>query len=260
MLNHGAASLLPGAVRPALLWTLDLDEAGKTCDAGVARAVVRSRAALSYAEVQRGLESGESDRQFLLLREIGELRSEQEIARGGVSPNLPGQEVIEVDDHFELHYRSTMPVEDWNAHISLMTGMAAAKIMLDGGVGLLRVLPPPERATLEWLRRSSRALGVPYPDGSSYGDWVRSLDTSRPAEAALTTQAARGFRGAGYLGFEGAVPDHAEHAAIAAPYAHVTAPPRRLIDRFGNEIVLALCAGKRPPVGRRKPWPSCLLR
>ena len=55
------------------------------------------------------------------------------------------------------------------------------------------------------------------------------------------------FRGAGYEGFDGQIPEHTRHFAIGANYAHVTAPLRRLIDRFGNEIVLALCAGKRPP-------------
>ncbi len=37
------------------------------------------------------------------------------------------------------------------------------------------------------------------------------------------------------------------HAAIASVYAHVTAPLRRLVDRFANEIVLAQCAGIAPP-------------
>ena len=61
------------------------------------------------------------------------------------------------------------------------------------------------------------------------------------------TQAARAFRGAGYVGFDGALTDETGHGAIGADYAHVTAPLRRLIDRFANEIVLAVTAGQRPP-------------
>jgi exoribonuclease R len=34
---------------------------------------------------------------------------------------------------------------------------------------------------------------------------------------------------------------------VAAPYAHVTAPIRRLADRHANEIVLAHVAGRLPP-------------
>jgi exoribonuclease R len=37
------------------------------------------------------------------------------------------------------------------------------------------------------------------------------------------------------------------HAAIAAPYAHVTAPLRRLGDRFATEAVLATTRGADPP-------------
>ena len=37
------------------------------------------------------------------------------------------------------------------------------------------------------------------------------------------------------------------HSGVAAPYAHVTAPLRRLADRYANEIVLAHCAGAAPP-------------
>lgn len=90
-------------------------------------------------------------------------------------------------------------------------------------------------------------MDVPYPDYLAYPDWVRSLDTSDPDQAALMTQAARAFRGAGYVGFDGALPEETRHSAIADDYSHVTAPLRRLIDRFGNEIVLALSAGERPP-------------
>ena len=35
--------------------------------------------------------------------------------------------------------------------------------------------------------------------------------------------------------------------ALAAPYAHVTAPLRRLVDRFANEVVLSHCAGTAVP-------------
>ena len=61
------------------------------------------------------------------------------------------------------------------------------------------------------------------------------------------------MRGAGYVKLDAsntsdpsAVPIH---AGVAAPYAHVTAPLRRLADRYANEIVLAHCAGVTPP-----PW------
>jgi exoribonuclease R len=55
------------------------------------------------------------------------------------------------------------------------------------------------------------------------------------------------LRGSGYAGFDGQVPDQPEHAALAAEYAHVTAPLRRLGDRYASEICVALCAGVPVP-------------
>jgi exoribonuclease R len=61
------------------------------------------------------------------------------------------------------------------------------------------------------------------------------------------TYATRLFRGTGYAAFDGTLPNLTVHHALASPYAHVTAPLRRLADRYANEVVLALAAGNRPP-------------
>ena len=57
----------------------------------------------------------------------------------------------------------------------------------------------------------------------------------------------RRLRGAGYEAFDGELPAVQVHAGVAAPYAHVTAPLRRLVDRYGLEIALAAAGGARPP-------------
>src|SRR4051812_876031 len=89
-LGEGAASLLPDAERPALLWTIDLDESGATTSARLERATVRSRAKLDYGGVQAALGAAAPDpaaagEPLRLLREIGTLRLALEAARGGVS-------------------------------------------------------------------------------------------------------------------------------------------------------------------------------
>lgn len=247
ILNEGAASLVPDEDRPAVVWTHDLDVYGTLLDTRVERAIVRSRQALSYEQVDADLDSPRPEERNILLREIGIALQKKEATRGGASLRLPAQEIVREDGSYALAFRESLPVENWNAQLSLLTGMAAAKIMVDNKVGLLRTLPKPTKKTIGWLRRCSRAMGVSYPDDLAYPDWVRGLDTSIPDEAALMTQAARAFRGAGYVGFDGALPDETGHGAIGADYAHVTAPLRRLIDRFANEIVLAVTAGQRPP-------------
>src|SRR3712207_9186255 len=46
------------------------------------------------------------------------------------------------------------------------------------------------------------------------------------------------MRGAAYAAFDGEPPEHRRHAALAAEYAHVTAPLRRLADRYALECCL----------------------
>ena len=262
VLGEHAASLRSGEDRPALVWSIALDRDGARTDARVERAVVRSRVELDYPSVQRALDGTATDPDttaaadvLVGLRDVGRRREAQERDRGGVSLPLPDQEVVVgADGSIGLAYRAPLPVEGWNAQLSLLAGMAAADLMLDAGVGVLRTLPPPDEATLATLRTDAAALDVPWPPGASYAEVVRSLDVDRPEHAAFATQAARLFRGAGYLHFDerepgGSIPvgSSAEHAAVAAPYAHVTAPLRRLVDRYANEVVVAHCAGRPVP-------------
>jgi exoribonuclease R len=246
-LSEGAASLLPDQVCPVLLWTIKVDETGEGTDVQVERARVRSRAKLDYAGVQRAIDDGSADESLQLLKEVGELRLAREAARGGVSLPLPEQEVSIEGDVWHLEFRAQLPTEQWNAQISLLTGMAAASLMVYGRVGLLRTLPPPDPRDVQRLHRTARALGIDWPAEMLYPDFVRSLDPSRPTHAAMVTACTRLLRGSGYVGFVGEVPDQPEHAALASEYAHVTAPLRRLGDRYAGEICLALCSGQEVP-------------
>ena len=57
-LSEGAGSLLPDEIRPAILWTMEVDGSGEGIEVDVRRALVRSREKLDYAGVQRSLEDG----------------------------------------------------------------------------------------------------------------------------------------------------------------------------------------------------------
>lgn len=250
-LSEGAASLLPDGDRPALLWTIDLDAHGTPVVTRFERAVVRSRAQLTYQDVLDDLAGGAPAEALVLLREIGELRQAAERERGGVSLPIPDQVVEPDGGHYRLAFDAPLPSEGWNAQISLLAGMEAARIMVEGGAGLLRTLPPADQRTLDRIRLAAQALDVDWPAGGTYPAFVRSLDPYSNAGAALLVQAARAFRGAGYQGFAASSPLEspldAIHAAVAAPYAHVTAPLRRLCDRATNEIVLAHVEGRSIP-------------
>ncbi|HZC27429.1 MAG TPA: RNB domain-containing ribonuclease [Actinopolymorphaceae bacterium] len=247
VLCEDAASLLPGELRPALVWTMDLDAAGEGIAVEVRRAVVRSRAKLDYIGVQRALDDGTADELLVLLREVGLLREERERDRDGVNLPTPDQVVVQQGTGWTLEYRAPLPVEGWNAQMSLMCGMAAAHLMLYGETGILRTLPAADPRELDRVRRSAAALGVGWPAETSYATFMRALDPNQPAHAALLASSTVLLRGVGYTSFEGGVPAQPMHVALASEYAHVTAPLRRLVDRYGAEVCVSLCADAPVP-------------
>jgi len=248
VLSEGAASLLPDQTRPAALWTIDLDAEGRPVAVDVRRALVRSRAKLDYEGVQKEIDGDTAEEPLALLKVIGGLREELEVARGGISLNVPEQEIVERDGGYELTYRAPLPADGWNAQISLLTGMAAADVMLAHGTGVLRTLPAAPDGAVGRLRRTARALHIDWPHHVSYAALVRSLDPHDPHHAAFLQECTTLLRGAGYTVFhDGVLPPLTTHAAVAAPYAHCTAPLRRLADRYASEICLAAVAGEAPP-------------
>ncbi|WP_223114466.1 RNB domain-containing ribonuclease [Lolliginicoccus suaedae] len=249
VLSEGKASLLPGQERPAVLWTIDLDADGARTATRLERARVRSREQLDYQQAQHRIDNGPGDDSLALLAEVGRLRLEQERARGGVSLPLPDQTIDADGEDWTLRYGSPRPAEQWNAQISLLTGMAAAAIMVDGGTGILRTLPAADEHAMQRVRRAAHALGISWPLDVPYPEFVRGLDAARPEHAAMLIACTRLLRGAGYEPFTTPPEDTTSmvHSAVASPYAHVTAPLRRLVDRYGTECCLAHVEGRDVP-------------
>ncbi|GAA5149131.1 RNB domain-containing ribonuclease [Microbacterium pseudoresistens] len=251
VLSEDRASLLADQDRPALVWTFTLDSDGVVTATRLERAMVRSRAQLDYVAAQRALDAGD-DSPAALLPEIGRLRIAQEAARGGASLNMPDEEVVRADDGtYSIVRARPLAIEEWNAQLSLMTGMAAADIMLEAGVGILRTMPEPDEKAFATFRRQTEALGRPWTRGG-YGEFLRTLDLDDPLTLPVLEAAASLFRGAGYLAFDGERPKDAEQAAIAAPYTHATAPLRRLVDRWSLAICLAVSSGQEAPEWARE--------
>ncbi|WP_019812584.1 RNB domain-containing ribonuclease [Saccharomonospora saliphila] len=246
-LAEGAASLLPGVVRPAVLWTIDTDSDGEPTSVDVRRAWVRSADRLDYDAVAAAQAAGRPHPAITGLPGLGRLRRELAVRRGAVEPQLPEQRIGACPGGWVLRSRPRHEVEDHNAEISLLTGMTAASIMLEAGVGVLRTLPEADDGAIDWLRRSARALGIAWAPEATVSELLAGLDPARPTSLALYAGTKRLLRGAGYTAFDGEVPGIATHAGIGGPYAHVTAPIRRLVDRFGTEVCLAVTHGRPVP-------------
>lgn len=268
VLSEGSASLLADELRPAVVFTFTLNPHAEVESLNVARAIVRSQAQLAYPEVSQHLAQerkhpgsgplagNEWSFSLNLLEEVGRKRQQLEIERGAVNLRIPAQQVqrwTAAVSGYRLAFETSSDVEEWNAQISLMTGMGAAQLMIRHGVGLLRSLAPPRRDRLQALQLTAKALDITWPAGMDYDDFVRSLDPHIPTHAVLLHQAARVTGGARYVPLYGDPKPQDRHAGIAAFYSHVTAPLRRLADRYVLDLLVALSSEQPPGDGLLAP-------
>ncbi|GEP48258.1 RNB domain-containing ribonuclease [Microbacterium saccharophilum] len=255
VLSEHAASLLPEQDRRAYVWRFVLDDGARPVQTTLTRAVVRSRAQWAYAEAQEAIDLGTAPLTLLAMPWFGAERDARESERGGASLNLPETRVVAEGDGYRLESRDGVPLEEWNAHVSLLTGMAAAEIMLAGGVGILRTMPQADPDDVAEFRAQTIALGLPWRFDIPYGTYLSDLPHT-PAGRAVREYAGGLFRGAGYVAFDGDPPDDPRQAAIGAPYAHTTAPLRRLVDRWSLVICDALANGRPVPDWARQSLPE----
>ena len=235
-LSDGAASLLPDVDRPSVVFTVRIDPTGKPSLDGAVRAIVRSRAKLAYETVMPAdLPSGFAD----LFKRIGEA----EDARGAARVDAPEQELmIAADGKFTLEFRPQLLSEQQNAAMSLAANLAIADVMLAHRTGLFRVMAEPDERSAWRLRHTAKALGLSWPKHETLKEFEASLVASNPRDAAFMTAVRRAGPGASYAPFqEGVTP---WHSAMAATYAHATAPLRRLADRYVIEATLQIMAGQ----------------
>ena len=139
------------------------------------------RERLDYAAVQ-SLDAGRR-RAPAAPQEIGALLQERERARGAINLPIPEQEVVLRDGTYALAYRGPLPIEDANAQISLLTGMAAAEVML-ARRGPAADAPGRAADQLERLRRVADALGscgrATSRSATSSAGWTRCARATPP--------------------------------------------------------------------------------
>ncbi len=239
MLAEGAASLLPDGPRPAVIFTSRIAPDGSVKLDGVERAIIRSRAKLGYETVRDDqLPAGFID--------LAERISAAEVQRGAARVDPPEQEVERsADGHFTLRLRPQAPAERRNAALSLATNMAVADVLYAAKTGLFRVMADPDPGAIVRLRHTARAFGLEWSASVPLKDYEKTLDPGDPRQAAFMLAIRRAGEGASYVPFqEGVLP---WHAAMAATYCHMTAPLRRLADRYVIRAALAVTNGLAVP-------------
>ncbi|MBY8824419.1 RNB domain-containing ribonuclease [Sphingomonas colocasiae] len=244
VLSERVASLLPDGPRPAVIFTIRVDGDGTVRLDGAERAIVRSRAKLAYDSVRdTDLPDGFAD---LAMRiQAAEKR------RGAARVDPPEQEVASLPGGgFQLVFRPRLDSEDRNAALSLAANLAIADALQAHHTGLFRVMAEPDEQAVARLRLTAAALGLDWPAAAPLAAFERTLDAGDARQAAFMLAVRRVGNGASYMPYcDGVVP---WHAAMAATYAHATAPLRRLADRYVVLATLAIANGAAVPesVGR----------
>ncbi len=238
-LSEGAASLLPGVDRPAVVFEVAVRPDGVSALAGVERALVRSHAKLAYDTVEPGdLPAGFDELHRRIIA--------AEARRGAPRVEFPEQIVERGDDgRYHLAFRPRLASEEQNAALSLATNLAVADALHEARTGLFRVMPEVDERRHRRLRHSARAFGLEWPDDLTLDAFERSLPRDDPRTSAFLIAVRRAAGGASYEPYDPA--SRPWHSAVAATYAQATAPLRRLQDRYVIEAALAVGDGRRVP-------------
>ncbi len=246
VLSEGAASLLPDGPRPAMVFTVRIAEEGAVRLDGAERAVIRSRAKLAYDSVR-------PDQLPPDFPELAARMRRGELARDSPRVDFPEQTVeMGPDGRWELVIEPRLETEDQNAGMSLATNLAVAAALHAAGTGLFRVMPEPTERSIGRLRHSARAFGLEWPRELNLLEFQRTLPEDDPRTNAFLLAVRRASGGASYEPYrEGVEP---WHAAMAATYAHATAPLRRLADRYVVEAALAVANGQPVAADVEEAW------
>lgn len=238
VLSEGAASLLPDGDRPAVVFTIRVAADGAVRLDAATRATIRSRAKLAYDQVGEG----DLPPEFFALAE----RMEQaERARGAARVDPPEQEVARTGDGYQLVFRPRLASEERNAALSLACNLAVAEALHAHCTGLFRVMPEPDARAVARLRHTARAFAIDWPEDMPLATFETRLDPSDDRHAALMLAIRRAGGGAAYAPFQAG--ERPWHSAMAATYAHATAPLRRLADRYVVRAALAVANGEKVP-------------
>ena len=235
----------------SVLWRMDAD--ARVLDVIFTKAVIRSVAALSYAEAQARMDDPQAQDSLTSdLRNLASLARKLRAARFAAgalalaSPEVKFQLDSETLDPTDVGMYQTREanrmVEEW----MLAANCAVADKILASfpGCALLRRHASPSGRMLEPLMRAAEAAGVRL-DGNSSRALGASLDAAvRPEDPyfnkLLRILATRCMSQAEYIASGDVAPAEYHHYGLAAPlYTHFTSPIRRYADLVVHRLLAA---------------------
>ncbi|WFS61943.1 ribonuclease R [Pseudodesulfovibrio thermohalotolerans] len=267
-LSNGLCSLNPGVPRLTVVVRMDTDETGRTREADVFPAVIRSHARLTYsqvrdaviekiAEARNGMEPEVLEMLELaeeLARKINRLRSR----RGSLDFDLPEPEIF-----FDVHGETSdiRPKQRNFAHqlieeFMIAANEAVARFLIERDLPcLFRIHPPADEEKLKnlfrLLSRTDKSVVMPKEITPKSLQMLVAAMTGTDKEYIVNRMLLRSMKQAKYS------PDNEGHFGLASEeYAHFTSPIRRYADLVVHRLVkAAFKEGDGAPVpvpGRKK--------
>lgn len=268
-LSSGAASLLPGEDRAAMVLEVRFDASLTVTRSRLVPALIRSRAKLTYDDAAEVLETrgtgGPSEARthaetLLVLDDLAQRLRERRRARGAIVVETPEVQ-IDLDPARGLPTRiSRVPSSPWlaRAHqlveelMLLANETVAADLEQRGVDALFRVhsAPSDERALriVEAARRQGVELDASVTlDATALRDVIKSLPDPKVRDE-LATMFLEAMPGALYAA------RRYDHFALASrQYVHFTSPIRRYADLTIHRSIHAALSGQPPTSGSLDP-------
>ena len=244
-LSANICSLQPGEDRLALSILARITPDGELIDAQIAETVIRSRASLSYEEVQRVLDcdggaANPAEPHADVLMHMEALRgrlTEKRMARGTIDFEIPEPRIILDDQGHPIHIG---PRTRLNSHrlieeFMLLANEIVARRMADRGIPILyRVHEPPDGEKLAEFCDLARTLGYRLSNPSRAENIQAFLANFKdePVGYILSHRLLRSMKKAVYT------PDNVGHFGLACDtYTHFTSPIRRYPDLILHRIL-----------------------
>ncbi len=258
-LSGDVCSLRPDVDRLVLAVEMEFDARGARGRTRFHRAVIRSRARLTYEQAAAAIERGDdSVAEAAMLRDLAALTRalrEQRRAAGSLDFELPSP-MFALDERGYPIGAQPQPRNEAHRAIEeamLAANRAVAEWLVEHGVeAVFRIHEPPSAPDLERLTTELTALGL-FEGGAADALSARELQQAleravgSPAERWIHQLALRSMRRARYSARS--VP----HYALAFEhYLHFTSPIRRYPDLAVHRAFTAALAGDRPALTRAR--------
>ncbi|MBW2523085.1 MAG: RNB domain-containing ribonuclease [Deltaproteobacteria bacterium] len=273
-LSEGLISLNEAELRRAFVLRIPVDGAGVPTGSRILRARIRSRAKLSFAQVEEHLDRPQSPPPFEpavgeslhLLRELGERRMRLaehrhvvSYRRSEVAVDLVGGDGL----RFVAEAEPRGLVEQYNEQLSLLCNVEGARLLArsdradDGVEPIYRVHPPPDEQRLDEFEALTAALAAAHGLDPQLWHWPRRGPRSLAEYlAALPIRGREGsvaravHRQAVLLNLRSSFAARAAgHYGVGAEvYARFSSPMREVVGVFVHKEALERIGAADPPV------------